>query len=76
MHNNTNIRGGLIQLVAYGASDMWYMTTNSGDDTTPYNVHKYNSYYFLSTPENDGVMTIDNLLDIYPYNDDVNYKNA
>lgn len=72
MNNNINIRGGLIQLVAHGASDMWYMTTNAGANATPYNVKKYNSYYFLNTPQDNGIMTIDNLFDIYPYNYDDN----
>lgn len=38
--------GGLIQLVAHGVNDIWYMSHNAGD-ALPYNAPQYNSCYYL-----------------------------
>lgn len=51
----TVVRGGLIQLIAYGASDVWLTAIGgNAEDALPYNIGMYNSRYHVD--ETDGLM--------------------
>lgn len=59
--------GGLIQLIAHGCSDMWYMSTYAGDDTRPMNTADYNHCYFVNREK--GVMTAEDVTFSFNTND-------